>query len=171
MKYLSWILIWFEAISRLRINLDKSELIPVGCVENVKALAVELGCKVGRLPSSYLGLPLGAPFKFMATWDGVEKSLPIYFMFGLILPRTIRLRFANERGALWNQVIKGKYEEKQRATTKDVWVKDVWSFTKGVGTHISLDPSMIRKWMRRTIFYWVSMGRVFNGMWKIGCFG
>ncbi|RVW65064.1 hypothetical protein CK203_034956 [Vitis vinifera] len=73
MKYLSWILMWFEAISRLRINLDKSELIPVGCVENVKALAVELGCKVGRLPSSYLGLPLGAPFKFMATWDGVEK--------------------------------------------------------------------------------------------------
>ena len=23
-------------------------------------------------------------------------------------------RFANERGALWNQVIRGKYEEKQR---------------------------------------------------------
>ena len=52
MKYLSWILMWFEAISRLRINLDKSELIPVGCVENVKALAVELGWKVGRRPSS-----------------------------------------------------------------------------------------------------------------------
>lgn len=120
MTYLSWILMWFEAISELRINLDKSELISVGCVENVKALAAELGCKVGRLPSSYLGLPLGAPFKFMATWDGVEKrfrkrlvmwkrqyiskgrrliliwstlaSLPIYFMFGLILPRTVRLR-------------------------------------------------------------------------------
>ena len=28
---------WFEAISGLRINLDKSELILVGCVENVEA--------------------------------------------------------------------------------------------------------------------------------------
>ena len=35
MMYLSWTLMWFEAISRLRINLDKSELIPVGCMENV----------------------------------------------------------------------------------------------------------------------------------------
>ena len=26
---------WFEVISRLRVNLDKSELIPVGRVENV----------------------------------------------------------------------------------------------------------------------------------------
>ena len=64
---------WFEAILGLRINLDKSELIPVGCVENVEALAAELGCKVGSLPSSYLGLPLGAPFKSFATWDGVEE--------------------------------------------------------------------------------------------------
>ena len=47
---------WFEAILGLRINLDESELILVGCVENVEALVVELGCKVGTLPSSYLGL-------------------------------------------------------------------------------------------------------------------
>ena len=57
---------WFEAISGLRINLDKSDLILVGCVENMEALATELGCKVRGLPSSYLGLPLGAPFKYVA---------------------------------------------------------------------------------------------------------
>ena len=50
MKYLSWILMWFEAISGLRTNLDKSELIPVGCVENVKALAVELVVRSGGFP-------------------------------------------------------------------------------------------------------------------------
>ena len=66
MKYLSWTLMWFEAISGMRINLDKSDLIPVGCVENMEALATELDCKVGGLPSSYLGLPLGAPFKSVA---------------------------------------------------------------------------------------------------------
>ena len=31
--YLSWVLLWFEASSRLKINLNKSELIPVGAVE------------------------------------------------------------------------------------------------------------------------------------------
>ena len=57
----------------LRINLDKSELIPLGCVDNVKDLVVKLGCKVGSLPSSYLGMPLGATIKSMATWDEMEE--------------------------------------------------------------------------------------------------
>ena len=61
MMYLSWLLMWFEAISGLRINLNKSEIILVGRITNVNVLALELGCKVGALPSSYLGLPLGAP--------------------------------------------------------------------------------------------------------------
>ncbi|RVW29965.1 hypothetical protein CK203_101376 [Vitis vinifera] len=51
----------------LRINLDKSELIPIGCVDNLDDLALELGCKVDIVPSSYLGLPLGPPFKPVAT--------------------------------------------------------------------------------------------------------
>ena len=42
----------FEAILGLRVNLDKSELILVGRVENVKELAEEFGYKVGRLPST-----------------------------------------------------------------------------------------------------------------------
>ena len=73
MVYLSWLLMWFEAISGLRINLDKSEILPVGRVENLEALALEAGCKVGRLPFSYLGIPLGANHKSMAVWDGVEE--------------------------------------------------------------------------------------------------
>ena len=57
---------WFEVILGLKVNLDKSELIPVCNVDNVEELASELGCKVGSLPSLYLGMPLGAPFKSMA---------------------------------------------------------------------------------------------------------
>ena len=71
--FLSWFLMWFEAISGLKVNLDKSELIPVGNVENVEELASELDCKVGCLPSTYLGMPLGAPFMSVAAWDGVEE--------------------------------------------------------------------------------------------------
>ena len=44
-------------------NMEKSELIPVGRVENVGELADEFGYKVGNLPSTYLGMSLGAPFK------------------------------------------------------------------------------------------------------------
>ncbi|RVX21642.1 hypothetical protein CK203_002122 [Vitis vinifera] len=57
---LSWILAWFKATSSLRINLAKSELIPIGEVEDIEEMAVELGCRVGSLPTVYLGLPLGA---------------------------------------------------------------------------------------------------------------
>ena len=72
LKFLSWILMWFEALSGLRINLNKSEILPVGSVDNVQELAAELGCGIGSLPSSYLGLPLGANHKAVGVWDTVE---------------------------------------------------------------------------------------------------
>ena len=42
-------------------------------MHDIEDLALELGCKVGGLPSCYLGLPLGAPLKSAAVWDGVEE--------------------------------------------------------------------------------------------------
>ena len=72
---MSWILFWFEAASGLRINLAKIEIIPVGEVEEVNEMVVELGCKVGQLPAVYLGLPLGAPNKAVSGWDGVEEKV------------------------------------------------------------------------------------------------
>ena len=53
--------------------MEKSGLILVGNVENLLDLALDLGCKVGALPSSYLGLSLGFHYKFVTTWDGVEE--------------------------------------------------------------------------------------------------
>ena len=73
MMYLGWILMWFE-VSGLRINLSKSEIIPVGTVSNVETLAIELGCGVGSLPTTYLGLPLGAPHKLVRVWDSIVES-------------------------------------------------------------------------------------------------
>ena len=64
---------WFDACSSLRINLEKSELILIGRVHDIEDLALELRCKVGGVPSCYLGLPLGDPFKSMVVWDGVEE--------------------------------------------------------------------------------------------------
>ena len=99
-------------------------------MDNVEKLASKLGCKVGNLPSSYLGLPLGALFKSMSAWDGVEErfhktlttwkrqciskggritpilstlsSLPIYFMSLLCMPRMVRLRLEHiQRDFMW----------------------------------------------------------------------
>ena len=75
LTHLSWILLWFEAALGLRINLDKSEIIPIGVLEEIEEMAVELGCRVGSLPSHYLGLPLGAPHKASSIWDGVEEKV------------------------------------------------------------------------------------------------
>ena len=72
MKFLSWILMWFEALSGLTINLNKSEILPIGLVDNAQELAVELGCGIGSLPTSYLGLPLRAKHKAVGVWETVE---------------------------------------------------------------------------------------------------
>lgn len=66
---LSLLLLWFEVVSRL-INLDKSSLILVGDLEE---LALELDNKTEVLPTTYLGLPLGAPRETISVWDGVEE--------------------------------------------------------------------------------------------------
>ena len=70
------LLICFELVSGLKVNLDKSILVPMDEVSNVGALAEVLGCEVDSLPIPYLGLPLGSRFKDKASWNGVvEKSL------------------------------------------------------------------------------------------------
>ena len=55
--------------------LEKSELIPVSRVENVEELVDEFGYKVGKLPSTYLVMLLGAPFKCVAAWDVIEEKI------------------------------------------------------------------------------------------------
>jgi len=58
----------------LRINLAKSEIVPVGEVEDVEELASILGCRVSSLPMKYLGLPLGASYKASSIWNGVIET-------------------------------------------------------------------------------------------------
>ena len=57
MVHLSWILLWFEAISGLRINLEKSTVMVVGGVKNLEDLALELGCKPGHSQQPTLVFP------------------------------------------------------------------------------------------------------------------
>ena len=75
LRFLRMVLLCFEAVSGLKINLAKSVLVPVGDVDNVDELADIMECGVSSLPLKYLGLPLGACFKAKSIWDGVLEKM------------------------------------------------------------------------------------------------
>ncbi|RVW20154.1 hypothetical protein CK203_110425 [Vitis vinifera] len=104
-----------------------------GEVEYLEELACEIGCKVGKLPSSYLRLPMGASYKLVAIWDGVKerfcKMLSLWKRQHLsnggrltLLRSTLatsRAFFANgvgfssERDSLWKKITKAKFGRKK----------------------------------------------------------
>jgi len=75
LHYLRMLFVSFEAVSGLKINLDKSVFVPGDYVDNMDDLAGILGCGVSSLPLKYLGLPLGAPFKANPSWDEVVDKI------------------------------------------------------------------------------------------------
>jgi hypothetical protein len=74
-RHLKCIFLCFEAASGLRINLEKSEIVHISAVEDVKGLAHLLGCRVASLPITYLGLPLRASYKSVSFWNGVIEKM------------------------------------------------------------------------------------------------
>ncbi|WMV37015.1 hypothetical protein MTR67_030400 [Solanum verrucosum] len=79
LRYLRVILVLFEGISGLHINWRKSFLYPINEVHNMEALNIFLGGQVGALPTTYLGMPLGAKSMSKEIWSSViekcEKKL------------------------------------------------------------------------------------------------
>jgi len=72
---LDHILLCFEAISGLKIKLQKSGLVAVGEVPKIEEFAGILSCRISSFPMKYLSLPLGAPFKSRAIWDRVVERM------------------------------------------------------------------------------------------------
>ena len=97
---------------------------------NVEEMTSKIGCKVGMLPTTFLGLPLGAAHNSVVAWDGVEErfqkrlemrkrqyiskwrrltlvksmltSLPIYLMSLFRMSRRVCLRLEKiKRDFLW----------------------------------------------------------------------
>ena len=69
------ILARFKEVSGLRINLGKSELVPIGVVHNMDVLVGMLGSRQSSLPLRYLGLPLGAKFKELSIWNPILEKM------------------------------------------------------------------------------------------------
>ena len=66
---------FFQVMTSLKVNLVKSEMVPIGEVNNVHALVEIFGCRVGALPMTYLGMSLRAPHKSPAIWNLIlEKN-------------------------------------------------------------------------------------------------
>jgi hypothetical protein len=128
--HLRMVLSCFEAVTGLGVNMGKSEVVPVGEVLNLQQLAGILCCRIGSLPMSYLGLPLGASFKASSVWNPIlEKverrlagwkklylskggcltllkstlsSLPTYYLSLFTIPKHVAARIERlQRNFLW----------------------------------------------------------------------
>ena len=175
LSHLSWILFWFEVASGLKINLGKSEIIPVGEVDDIEELAVEIGCRVGSLPSQYLGVPLGAPNKASSVWDGVEErvrrrlalwkrqfiskggritlikstlaSIPIYQMSLFRMPKIVVRRLEKlQRDFLWGG---GNRERKVHLVKWEIVCGDKERGGLGLRKLGLLDRALLGKWIWR----------------------
>ena len=69
------LLLCFQAVTGLKVNVSKSEIVPIGEVNNMHALAEILGCWVGSLPMTYLGMPLGASHKSPSIWNPILEKI------------------------------------------------------------------------------------------------
>lgn len=66
----------FELVSGLKVNFHKSLLLGVHVDDQWLADASYfLNCKLGKLPFVYLGLPVGANPRHLATWQPVVKKV------------------------------------------------------------------------------------------------
>ena len=63
------LLLSFQAVTGLKVNVRESEMVPIGEVDDVHALAEILGCRVGELSMSYLGMSLGASHNSPSIWN------------------------------------------------------------------------------------------------------
>ena len=65
----------FQAFTGLKVHVGKSEIAPVGEVNNLVALASILQCRVGSLPMKFLGMLLGTSFKTASIWNPILEKM------------------------------------------------------------------------------------------------
>ena len=59
----------------MKVNVGKSEIVLVGEVNNLDALANILQCRVGSLPMKNLGMLLGTSFKTALIWNPILEKM------------------------------------------------------------------------------------------------
>ena len=65
----------FQAFTDLKANVGKSEIVPIGKVNNLDKLANILHCKVGSLSMKYLEMLLRTSFKTTSIWNPILEKM------------------------------------------------------------------------------------------------
>ncbi|RVW49084.1 hypothetical protein CK203_084403 [Vitis vinifera] len=94
----------------LFLNRDKSEAILVGSIDSLEKIVLVMGYRVGKLPTSSLGFPLGSPFKSSRGGLGIRNLVVL----NKALLGKWNWRFVVERHSLWKQVIIDKFGVEER---------------------------------------------------------
>ena len=69
------LLLCFQFVIDLKVNVAKSEMVLIGEVNNVHVLVEILVCRVGALPMTYLGMSLGASHKSPSIWNLILEKI------------------------------------------------------------------------------------------------
>ncbi|WMV33971.1 hypothetical protein MTR67_027356 [Solanum verrucosum] len=171
------------AVSGLHINWNKSFIYPVNTVPNIEDLAYKLRGKVGELPTTYLGMPLGAKSKSSGIWscviekcerklmnwkcqylssggrltlvNSVLDALPSYMMSIFLIPAKVTKRLdAIRRNFLW----KGSEDKKKYHLVK--W-EELLVSKRGGGLNIrdlsTQNKSLMMKWLWKFVSPEVSL--------------
>ena len=73
--HIQLLLLSFQVVTGLKVNVHKSEMIPIGEADDMQALANILGCRVGTLPMSYHDMPLGASHNSPSIWNPILEKI------------------------------------------------------------------------------------------------
>ena len=77
----------FQAFTSLKVNVGKSEIALTGEVSNIQILANILQCRVGSLPMTYLGMPVGTSYKTGFIWNPILERMEKSFQAGSVFIR------------------------------------------------------------------------------------
>ncbi|XP_071740487.1 uncharacterized protein [Rutidosis leptorrhynchoides] len=99
----------FEIFSGLKVNFSKSCLYGMGVqTEAINNMTTYIGCQVGSLPFTYLGLPIGQKMKNIKDWEKVIE------------------KFHTRRYSTWNNIItSGQYIDGLQIQFSNSFVKEV----------------------------------------------
>jgi hypothetical protein len=174
-RYVHLILLCFEAVSGLRVNIGKFEIVAIGEVEDIGALATILGCSVVALPMKYIGLPLGASYKATSLWNSVVEqlehwmagwmklylskggrltlsksmlsNLPTHFLYLFPVPMSVVRRIEKvQRDFLWGGM---GGEQKLHLVNWNQVCRPVWVGGLGIRNIHKFNQALLGKWLWR----------------------
>ena len=165
----------FQAFTGLKVNVGKSEIVPIGEVSNIQTLTNILQCRVGSLPMIYLGMPLGTLYKTASIWNLILErmdkkfsgwkqfylskggkltllkstlsSLPTYYLSLFTIPKAVAIRLERiQRNFLWGSSVEC-FKYPLVAWEKVCLPRELGGL--GIRNFVSFNQALLGKWLWR----------------------